>query len=152
MDKDKSISRRKFFSRIGKGSILTMLSGSAVIIYRYLFPNVLYEPSPVFKVGYPNDFTLGSSVYFKDRKLFFFHDAGGFYAMSAVCTHLGCLVNRTQEGFFCPCHGSVFDADGNVVKGPAPRRLPTYSVEISTDGRLQINLTKIVDEEYRLKA
>ncbi|MFQ6038038.1 MAG: ubiquinol-cytochrome c reductase iron-sulfur subunit [Candidatus Aminicenantales bacterium] len=151
MDKEKLISRRKFFSRIGKGSILTVLSGSAVIIYKYLFPNVLYEPSPVFKAGYPNDFTIGSSVFFKDRKLFLFHDEAGFYAMSAVCTHLGCLVNKTQDGFFCPCHGSVFDSDGIVIKGPAPRRLPTYSVEIAPGGRLQIDLTKIVDEKYRLK-
>lgn len=45
-----------------------------------------------------------------------------------LCTHLGCVPDRRQDGWFCPCHGSVFDNSGRVVKGPAPRNLdlPPY--------------------------
>lgn len=47
-----------------------------------------------------------------------------------VCTHLGCVPNRNAEGgWLCPCHGSMYDASGRVVRGPAPRNLevPQYS-------------------------
>ena len=104
MKKNKEITRRRFFSLIGNGAILTTITGSAVIIYKYLFPNVLYEASPIFKIGNPVDFPVGSAIFDKERKLFLFHNVKGFYKNSAVCNHLGCLVNRTQDVFFCPCH------------------------------------------------
>ena len=52
----------------------------------------------------------------------------GVYAISTVCTHLGCIVKPTAEGFECPCHGSRFAADGSVSRGPAPRALPWLKV------------------------
>lgn len=39
--------------------------------------------------------------------------------LSLVCTHLGCRVVATEDGFACPCHGSAFDRRGRVVRGPA---------------------------------
>jgi cytochrome b6-f complex iron-sulfur subunit len=57
-----------------------------------------------------------------------FRDEEGVYAISLVCTHLGCIVKNTPEGFECPCHGSRFAADGSVAKGPAPRALPWLQV------------------------
>lgn len=54
-----------------------------------------------------------------------------FKALSAVCTHLGCLVKWDSEKseFLCPCHAAVFDADGGVVSGPPPGPLPAYRVK-----------------------
>ncbi len=54
----------------------------------------------------------------------------GFVAMSAVCTHLGCLVefDSVKRGIHCPCHAATFDLDGKVLGGPAPRPLPMYAV------------------------
>jgi len=45
-----------------------------------------------------------------------------------ICTHLGCVPSRTQQGWFCPCHGSVYDNSGRILRGPAPRNLdvPPY--------------------------
>ncbi len=45
-----------------------------------------------------------------------------------LCTHLGCIPNRTAEGWFCPCHGSAYDDSGRILYGPAPRNLdvPRY--------------------------
>jgi Rieske Fe-S protein len=57
-----------------------------------------------------------------------FRDAKGIYAVSLVCTHLGCIVKPREAGFDCPCHGSRFAADGSVQKGPAPRPLPWFKV------------------------
>jgi menaquinol-cytochrome c reductase iron-sulfur subunit len=65
------------------------------------------------------------------------NSAGGqnaFTAYAVYCTHLGCPVNWLPEPklFLCPCHGSVFTADGAVAGGPAPRALFTYPTK--TDG------------------
>jgi len=45
-----------------------------------------------------------------------------------ICTHLGCVPNRTRTGWLCPCHGSVYDNSGRILHGPAPRNLevPEY--------------------------
>lgn len=45
-----------------------------------------------------------------------------------ICTHLGCIPNRRESGWLCPCHGSAYDVSGRVVRGPAPRNLavPPY--------------------------
>ena len=57
------------------------------------------------------------------RNVAVFRDAEGVFAVSTVCTHLGCIVKTGPEGFDCPCHGSRFATDGSVTKGPAPRAL-----------------------------
>ncbi len=57
----------------------------------------------------------------------------GYFALSAVCTHLGCLVDwngKTQQ-LDCPCHAAKFDTQGNVLSGPAPRPLPSYEVVVA---------------------
>lgn len=58
-------------------------------------------------------------------------DAGTTHAVSAVCTHMGCLVgwNQTDRSWDCPCHGSRFDTDGKVLHGPA-----TSPLEKVTEG------------------
>jgi cytochrome b6-f complex iron-sulfur subunit len=55
----------------------------------------------------------------------------GFKAFSAICTHLGCLVNwdTGRHEFLCPCHAAVFDENGRVVSGPPPAPLPEYDVK-----------------------
>jgi Rieske Fe-S protein len=59
--------------------------------------------------------------------------SGEFKAFSAVCTHMGCLVNQISNGTIdCPCHGSQFSIkDGAVVSGPAPRPLPAEQIKVS---------------------
>jgi cytochrome b6-f complex iron-sulfur subunit len=54
----------------------------------------------------------------------------GFLAFSAVCTHLGCLVefDTAKRDILCPCHGGVFDLDGRPIAGPPPRPLAAYIV------------------------
>jgi len=60
-----------------------------------------------------------------------------FEALSAVCTHTGCLVRRTGEVFECPCHHSTFDADGRPLEGPSPRPLDRLETRIER-GRLKV--------------
>ena len=70
-------------------------------------------------------------------------DAGGVYAMSAVCTHAGCLLDdgaaTIAAGLSCPCHGSKFDGDGAVTAGPARAALQHYAVTVSADGSIVVD-------------
>jgi len=59
-------------------------------------------------------------------------DAARVIALSAVCTHVRCILgyDRERRGFVCPCHDGRFDLAGNVLSGPPPRALPTYAVSV----------------------
>ena len=59
--------------------------------------------------------------------------AGEFKAFSAVCTHMGCIVNQiSNQTIDCPCHGSQYSiTSGAVVAGPAPRPLPAKQIKVS---------------------
>ncbi len=61
--------------------------------------------------------------------------AGDFKAFSAVCTHMGCIVNQISDGTIdCPCHGSQYSiTTGDVVAGPAPSPLPAKQITVSGD-------------------
>ena len=69
-------------------------------------------------------------------------DDGGLYAMSAVCTHAGCVVGvlsgDSGKSLRCGCHGSTFDADGAVTMGPAMTALRHYEVDLGDDGTITI--------------
>ncbi|MGW2176013.1 FAD-dependent oxidoreductase [Streptomyces sp. NPDC005047] len=60
-----------------------------------------------------------------DRLAVYRDEAGALHALSARCTHLGCLVafNAAERAWECPCHGSRFDTDGKVIEGPATKPL-----------------------------
>jgi cytochrome b6-f complex iron-sulfur subunit len=62
------------------------------------------------------------------RSVALYRSSDGVCAVSLVCTHLGCIVKQNADGFECPCHGSLFAADGAVKKGPAPRALAWHKV------------------------
>ncbi len=57
------------------------------------------------------------------------------YALSLICTHLGCIVNwhPEQNRLICPCHAGAYDLNGAVLGGPPPRPLPSYEVKLSGD-------------------
>lgn len=60
---------------------------------------------------------------------------GEFVAMSAVCTHLGCIVKwvEADQELLCPCHGGRFSTEGVVIGGPPPAPLELYPVSLQDD-------------------
>lgn len=63
-----------------------------------------------------------------------------FAALSPICTHLGCTVDIEQARLVCPCHGSSYDREGRVLRGPAEYPLARYPVEVTADDVLVIAL------------
>lgn len=142
-------SRRSFLSLASLTSFLAALGTAAAGMLR--LPNPAVMPGPVrrFKLGPPEEFAGGSETVFAEENLVLFHDSEGFYAISTTCTHLGCAVTHSKEGFACPCHGSRFDASGKVVGGPAPRPLPWLEVSRAADGTLMVNADSEIPEGTR---
>jgi cytochrome b6-f complex iron-sulfur subunit len=147
---------RRTFLGWGAAGFVALVSGVAVsfgAVVRYLVPSVYYEPPQSFKIGDPADFAFGAPTFLPDEKIFVFRDRDkGFSVASAVCTHLGCTVAHFQsdQRFHCPCHGSVFGADGAVLHGPAPEPLQWYEVTMARDGQLRVDKDKTVPSGYRL--
>jgi len=67
----------------------------------------------------------------------------GFEAYSLVCPHLGCLVEPRKDGYYCPCHGSRFELDGTVIKGPASDPLLGLELRISDEGHLLLDTSSV---------
>jgi cytochrome b6-f complex iron-sulfur subunit len=143
--------RRSLFT-IGCISIGAATTGFLAATFRFLVPNVLYEPSRRFDIGAPSDFPPGSVTFLPDRRLYVFNGTDGFYAVSSICTHLGCNVKRGGPGFACPCHGSQFNENGQVVHGPAPKPLPWYALSLSPRTQLVVDLDQLVSPAFRLRA
>jgi cytochrome b6-f complex iron-sulfur subunit len=146
-----ALDRREFFW-IGWGAIAASGLGFLLSTFRFLVPNVLYEPPSRFSIGPPSQFPPDVPTFLEDRRLFVFNTAEGFYAVSSVCTHLGCNVKRSATGFDCPCHGSRFDDNGLVVRGPAPAPLAWYGLSLSAHGELVVDLDRLVSPDFRLRA
>jgi cytochrome b6-f complex iron-sulfur subunit len=91
------------------------------------------SPSKKFSVALPESLAPGEPFITPGHPVFLFRDEEGVYAISQICTHLGCIVTPEAEGFICPCHGSEFTPDGDVTKGPAPRALSWLKVAVSGD-------------------
>ncbi|CAK0779532.1 hypothetical protein CVIRNUC_004795 [Coccomyxa viridis] len=70
------------------------------------------------------------------------------YGINAVCTHLGCVVpwNDNENKFKCPCHGSQYNAEGKVVRGPAPLSLALAHADINND---IVFLDKWTEDDFR---
>ena len=159
--------RRDFLVKLGIGAGGVGIGTQAAASLRSLLPNVSYDAPTTVKVGPPADFPDGMK-FLPDQRLFVFREGKVFHAVSAVCTHLGCTVRaealpqpatmdvggaplRVTHRFACPCHGSKYTGDGQVVAGPAPRGLAWYHLSVSPDdGQLVVDLAQEVGRDFRL--
>jgi cytochrome b6-f complex iron-sulfur subunit len=103
-----------------------------------------------FKIGRINNFPVNTFTYIADRKLFVYRDHQGIRAVSAICTHLGCVIEKSDEGFQCPCHGSCYNDRGEVVSGAATTDLPWFELLKDVDGQIVVDLRQLVPPEEKL--
>ncbi|MBF0170631.1 MAG: Rieske 2Fe-2S domain-containing protein [Nitrospinae bacterium] len=133
-------SRRRFLVITGWTSFGAFLAGTGAAFARFFYPGVLYEPQTTFNAGKPDDFVApaheGEVVvderFKKNQRVWIVRGSDGIYVMVAVCTHLGCTPNwfPGEQRFKCPCHGTNYNTQGEVISGPAP--LPFYRAKIKT--------------------
>jgi cytochrome b6-f complex iron-sulfur subunit len=115
-----------------------------------------FEPpntaSNILPVGQPDSFFSNSLAYVAEARVYVGRDRGGMYAIDAVCTHLGCLVELAEEGgFICPCHDSRFDAQGQPKTGPATKPLRYLPLWLDPEqGQLLVDRAKAVEPTTRL--
>ena len=116
-------------SKIKRRSLLKLLwIVPFVPIYKYLTPKVKkdnYITVPLSSLPYKGAYLI------KDKHTGIIKDDNGIKVFSISCTHLGCVLNVENDKFICPCHGSIFDLSGNVLKGPAlkPLKQLEYKIE-----------------------
>ena len=139
-------SRRDFLSRVGLAACAAAVAGSGVVTLDYLQPKVLFEPPTRFRAGNPLDYSEGVVRFNKQQKAYVVGAPGGVYALSAVCTHLGCITRflSDEKCIACPCHGSRFDLEGNVNHGPAPRPLQWLEVGVDAAGTLVVDTSVVI--------
>jgi cytochrome b6-f complex iron-sulfur subunit len=113
-----------------------------------------YQAAPInptrFTLKTPQDYPVNSATSLPEAKAWLFCDERGLYAISAVCTHLGCIVTRSAEGFECPCHGSRYNAAGYVLKGPAKLPLNYLELTLSPEGLVVLDTKVTVPAAQRL--
>lgn len=144
--------RREFIAVLGASALALAGLGTTVTAVRFLWPEVLFEQETRFAVGRPEEIAPGTLLVLPEQKVFVVHAAPGFFALSATCTHLGCMTRYEKENnrIFCPCHGSQFAVDGTVTGGPAPRPLPRLDLVLE-DGRLVVDVAKPAPPDAVLK-
>jgi cytochrome b6-f complex iron-sulfur subunit len=185
VEDSREISRRSFLAIAGWGAFTV---ASLVALYqsvKFVQPNATYEDPPAFKpvgaLALPSNYEVGSTTVIIDKRVVINRDQDGFYAISLICTHLGCtpryfpdvtsdLVlagtpiskdpdtgqlatkqNPALPGFKCPCHGSRYFRDADNFFGPAPRPMDRVHIELAKDGKLFIDRSIVVDHKFRLK-
>jgi cytochrome b6-f complex iron-sulfur subunit len=185
IDDTRQITRRSFFAILGWTGFTVASVIALFQSVKFIQPNATYEDPPAFKpngeLAFPASYAVGSTTVIIDKRVVINRDQDGFYAISLICTHLGCTpryfpdvtsdlvlagtsvskypdtgqlatkANPILPGFKCPCHGSRYFRDADNFFGPAPRPMDRVHIEVAPDGKLLIDRSIIVDHQFRLK-
>ncbi|MEW6731171.1 MAG: Rieske 2Fe-2S domain-containing protein [Acidobacteriota bacterium] len=132
--------------RIVWTSVVAFVSTISLMCLRFFLPRTLFEPSTVFRIGYPSDFGIGVDTKFQSQyRIWVVRNAERLFVIYARCTHLGCTPDWKggENKFKCPCHGSGFDNEGINFEGPAPRPLDRAKVELDAEGQIVVDINKL---------
>ena len=140
-EQSQAMKRREFLTLgvgLGAGGLAAAMAGFGA--YKFMIPVVTYgmpKKMKLAKTALPDN---GSELVFPDQKVLLRRNTDGkLAAISLVCTHLGCTVNRVTTGFQCPCHGSQYDSEGIVIGGPAPKTLPWHIIKSLPGDMIEID-------------
>lgn len=133
---EEPVSRRVFVGSALAGSALAAAAGVFYPLARYLLPESKSGggKKETYSVAL-NEVHVGEARFFTFKRkpaLIIRKTQTEVVALSAVCTHLGCIVKYHEEAkqMQCPCHGAKYDQSGRVLGGPAPKPLTPYSARI----------------------
>ena len=148
MSEKKQLNRREFFSFVTVGwvAFTSAVAGFLTLAFRYSYPNVNFEPEMDFIAGSPADYEEGVDERWKNGYgVWIVKMEGRLFALSNICTHLGCVPNwlPAELKFKCPCHGSGYYQNGINFEGPAPRPLERYAISLNAEGKIKVDKTKV---------
>lgn len=138
----------KMRRRIVWTCIWGFLATNFLMFLRFFLPRTIFEPSSVFKIGYPSDFAIGVDTKFQQLdRIWVVRTADRLFVIYARCTHLGCTPDwkPSEHKFKCPCHGSGYDSDGINFEGPAPRPMDRAQVALDAEGQIVVNVGKLYE-------
>lgn len=140
-DRKNDMNRRRFCQVTGAAACSVAAGGAGMLSAEFLRPRVLFEPPTHFDAGPPDAFDQGQVLTSERFRAYVIRRDDGFCALSAVCTHLGCVTRYRPDDriIACPCHGSRFSLEGEVLAGPAPRSLPWLELKLNSRGRLIVD-------------
>jgi len=147
-----SLNRREFFSYLAVGWITfaAAATGLVSLIFRFFYPNVVFEPAMDFVAGTPDQYDSGVDERWKNLYgVWIYKNDGKIVALSVICTHLGCVPAwlAAESKYKCPCHGSGFYANGINFEGPAPRPLERFKIFMDPSGNIVVDKTKMFKQE-----
>lgn len=154
-DREKQeLTRRNLLSLMGWSIFGVGSVGLLGFCGRFFVANVKYGPPSLFSIGKAANYPDGAVQVITDQKVSIIRHGPNIGAISMVCQHLGCTVAPSSTGYDCPCHGSKYDAMGNVTHGPAQIGLYWFLVSLAPSGDLQVDKSQIVDTGtyYTVKA
>ncbi len=142
------LNRREFFSflTVGWVAFTAATAGLLSLAFRFSYPNVNFEPEMEFLAVGPSEFEVGVDERYKNGfGVWMVKMEGKLFALSNICTHLGCIPSwmPAEKKFKCPCHGSGYYMSGINFEGPAPRPLERYRVSLTPEGKILVDKTKI---------
>jgi len=137
---DRPVSRRGLIKYAALGfSALATAGGVLTPIIAYLWPPKQASAAGGGRVAVAatEDLPVGKGEVFSvnNKPVIVIHTPDGYRALSATCTHLGCILlwNEQREVIACPCHEAYFNTNGAVISGPPPAPLAEYRVEAEGD-------------------
>lgn len=142
--------RRGFLNKLSVWFIAITGSLAGFSFLRQFYPPSFVRKKRV-KLGDLHEFPLDTFTYIDQYELFVYRDHEGVQAVSAVCTHLGCILKKAMDGFECPCHGSRYNDKGEVLSGPAPSNLTWYNLYSAQDGKLMVDMGSRVDAGFKYR-
>jgi Rieske Fe-S protein len=131
-----SLSRRDFLSMATQVALWLSSALGLIGLWRFL---AYQPPSPVpheFDLGPQDNYPPGSITPIPQANAVVIHSDQDYRAISLVCPHLGCIVEARDDGYTCPCHGSRFDKNGAVLRGPSTHDLRSLHLEVGSTNHL----------------
>jgi cytochrome b6-f complex iron-sulfur subunit len=157
--------RRQFMNLLTFGTITGIAAGALYPVVSYFIPKSAggagggltakdklgndIVASDFVAAHQPGDRTLAQGLKGDPTYLIITEDKElSSYGLNAVCTHLGCVVpwNGSENKFICPCHGSQYNSEGKMVRGPAPLSLALVHADVSDD---KVILTDWEETDFR---
>jgi cytochrome b6-f complex iron-sulfur subunit len=132
--------------RIVWTAVAAFLATWLIAFFRFFLPRALFEPSTVFKIGYPSDYGLGVDTKWQQKfRIWVDRTPDRLFVIYARCTHLGCTPDwkPSENKFKCPCHGSGYDSEGVNFEGPAPRPMDRAHLELAPDGQIIVDTSRL---------